>query len=189
MAGLSDKQEADARKAANIRWAKARRDFAGVWVSIPGLPGYFASESGEVRSQHTILAATKQKSGHLIVCPSVGGKQRPEAVHRLVCIAFHGPCPAGMECRHKDGDPANNKPGNLQWGTRLENQRDCLEHGTTNVGARNGRAKLSHEDMLALGQRARAKEDPKALAAEYAVSVSYVRNIASGARGKFLTQP
>lgn len=188
MPGLSDKQEADARKAANTRWVKARREFDGVWLPIPGFPGYFASETGEIRSQHTVLAATKQKSGHLIVCPSVGGKQRPEAVHRMVCAAFHGPCPEGLECRHRDGNPSNNRPGNLVWGTRLENQQDRHQHGTTNVGAKNGRAKLSAERMLSLGNRARAKEDPKALALEFGVSVSYVRNLASGARGKFLTQ-
>lgn len=42
-------------------------------------------------------------------------------VHRLVCEAFHGPCPPGMEVLHDDEDGLNNRPENLRWGTRKEN--------------------------------------------------------------------
>lgn len=41
--------------------------------------------------------------------------------HRLICEAFHGPCPNGMECIHIDEDASNNKPTNLKWGTHKEN--------------------------------------------------------------------
>lgn len=43
-------------------------------------------------------------------------------VHRLVCEAFHGPAPKGMEIViHIDEDATNNKADNLKWGTQKEN--------------------------------------------------------------------
>jgi hypothetical protein len=42
-------------------------------------------------------------------------------VHRLVCEAFHGPCPPGLETLHGDENGLNNRPENLRWGTRKEN--------------------------------------------------------------------
>lgn len=54
--------------------------------------------------------------------------------HRLVLEAFVGPCPPGMECRHLDGDPGNNRLTNLAWGTPKDNAADKVKHGTINVG-------------------------------------------------------
>jgi len=47
----------------------------------------------------------------------------------MVLEAFVGPCPEGMECCHRDGNPANNHVGNLYWGTRSENLYDAVRHG------------------------------------------------------------
>ncbi|AUQ74789.1 HNH endonuclease signature motif containing protein [Phaeobacter piscinae] len=44
-------------------------------------------------------------------------------VHQLVCEAFHGPKPFPKAIvLHMDEDPSNNRPENLRWGTRKENQ-------------------------------------------------------------------
>ena len=53
-----------------------------------------------------------------------------EYLHRLVLLTFVGPCPAGLMCRHLDGNPANNRADNLAWGTSAENSADALRHGT-----------------------------------------------------------
>ncbi|QZE10566.1 hypothetical protein SEA_SCOOBYDOOBYDOO_251 [Mycobacterium phage ScoobyDoobyDoo] len=53
-------------------------------------------------------------------------------VHRLVLEAFVGPCPPGMETRHLDDDPSNNRLSNLCWGTRLENTMDRVQNGIHN---------------------------------------------------------
>jgi len=42
-----------------------------------------------------------------------------------------GPCPEGHVTRHLNGDPTDNRLENLRWGTRSENQRDSVKHGTT----------------------------------------------------------
>lgn len=41
--------------------------------------------------------------------------QRCFGVHRLVCEAFHGPCPDLCYARHKDRDRKNNHSDNLEW--------------------------------------------------------------------------
>jgi len=66
-------------------------------------------------------------------------------LHRLICEAFHGPCPDGMECRHLDGDKTNNNASNLKWGTKLENESDRKAHGTTALGEANPMAKLTRD--------------------------------------------
>ncbi len=58
------------------------------------------------------------------------GKQLKAYVHRMVCEAFHGPQPEGLEVRHRDGNNFNNRSDNLCWGTRAENTEDKRKHGT-----------------------------------------------------------
>lgn len=71
---------------------------------------------------------------YLEVGMSIKGRSRNYYIHQLVLEAFVGPCPPGMECRHLDGDPSNNKLSNLAWGTPQENANDRISHGTTNKG-------------------------------------------------------
>jgi hypothetical protein len=56
---------------------------------------------------------------------------RTLSVHRLVATAFHGvPADPTHEVRHLDGDSLNNCWDNLRWGTKSENMRDRVQHGT-----------------------------------------------------------
>ena len=45
----------------------------------------------------------------------------------LVCIAFHGDRPAGMEVCHRDGIRTHDWASNLKWGTHLENMQDAVK--------------------------------------------------------------
>lgn len=54
-------------------------------------------------------------------------------IHTLVAMAWHGPRPDGQECRHLNGDPTDNRPENLAWGTRAENMADMVRHGRGKV--------------------------------------------------------
>lgn len=48
----------------------------------------------------------------------------------LVCEAFHGPRPEGMETLHYNGIRNDDRADNLRWGTRSDNMKDAIRHGT-----------------------------------------------------------
>ena len=78
----------------------------------------------------------------LVLKTASGGKEK-QYLHRLICEAFHGPCPPKSQCRHLDGQKINNSASNLRWGTVSENEKDKNEHGIALLGLRNPMAKLS----------------------------------------------
>lgn len=69
-------------------------------------------------------------------------------VHRLVLLAFVGPCPEGMEACHNNGDRRDNRLENLRWDTRRKNIQDREKHGMTARGKRHGKSKLTEEDVV-----------------------------------------
>lgn len=73
------------------------------------------------------------------------GRKFQTRLHMLILAAFDQPRPsADVECRHLDGNPANNRIENLRWGTKAENYDDRRGHGTANDGEQHGNAKLSN---------------------------------------------
>ena len=68
-------------------------------------------------------------------------------LHRLVLLAFVGPCPEGMECSHEDGNPSNNRLSNLKWDTPSSNNLKKSYHGTAKVGGKNALTKFTLEDV------------------------------------------
>ncbi len=71
-------------------------------------------------------------------------------VHRLVMLAFVGPCPDGYEVCHSDGIRTNNKPGNLRYGTGKDNAADRNMHGNTHRGEKVKVSKLNPTKVLAI---------------------------------------
>lgn len=87
--------------------------------------------------------------GYQTISMSHENKKVTKSVHRLVCMAFHGlPPVATMEVRHLDGNPANNRPENLCWGTGQENWQDKRLHGKATVGERHHAAKFTDEERV-----------------------------------------
>jgi len=175
-----------------------------VWKDIPGFEGcYQASTHGRIRSlprpvyrkdghggyavwQYTgrILRARPKESGHLNV--SLGARNTKK-VHRLVLETFVGPCPAGLECLHTDGDPTNNRLDNLRWGTRLDNRADMRAHAQL-YRRRQGATWLSEETIRAIKRDLRAPGVPtqKVLARKYGVHVNTINNINRGYTHKWV---
>lgn len=100
------------------------------WRPIPGHKGYEASSLGRVRSVPrtlrdgrkaggVVLAQQRDRGGYL----TVKLRGRRVRVNVAVQLAFAGPA----EVRHLDGDQENNRPENLAWGSRVENERDKRE--------------------------------------------------------------
>lgn len=96
------------------------------WKQMPEHPEYKVSNGGDVMAPSGCLLKPHPTNGYQRV--SLGNTQR--YVHRLVLEAFVGPCPPGKQCRHLNGDKADNKLTNLAWGTPSENNYDRVRHGT-----------------------------------------------------------
>lgn len=116
------------------------------WRPVKGFQGYYeVSNQGRIRSLDRVVpharfgtvrrkgglltACKKNKRGHLGTTLCINGTEHQVWVHVLVLEAFVGPCPPRMECRHLNGNPADNRLENLRWGTRKENSADRKAHG------------------------------------------------------------
>lgn len=115
------------------------------WRAIPGLEGYYeVSDRGNVRSlarvvvyktgakrwhPGRVLAQRTNEDGYRMVALYRNTKRYTRLVHRVVLEAFVGPCPPGMETRHLNNDPADNRLENITWGTPSENNLDTVRAG------------------------------------------------------------
>ena len=57
-------------------------------------------------------------------------------VHRLICIAFHGPPLEGQVAIHIDNDLSNNRASNLKWAYRVDsskNPKRLLPYATRSI--------------------------------------------------------
>ena len=115
------------------------------WLPVPGWEGYYeVSDMGRVKSVPRIVdrrdGSTQVVRGGIMkgtwgshryqkVLLKKSGVREFWYVHRLVALAFIGPLPDGLETRHLDDDPMNNRLSNLAYGTRLENVADMVRFG------------------------------------------------------------
>lgn len=165
---------------------------------IPGVIGYAAGSDGFIysfrsrgsrwnpRKRYTTrprrVGGFSDKDGYLgvgIVWPA-GRRVRQYRVHLLVCLAFHGPCPGGMECSHLNGDPSDNRPENLAWESRSANHQRKRGHGTMIDGEKNPAAVLSESDVRRIRTRNAEGESLSFLAREYGVVKQNIHHIVTG---------
>ena len=111
------------------------------WKAIPGYEGFYeVSDQGRVRSLDRIVAHGRSRKGqflspdrghrgHLQVTLYKNGKRERMFVHRLVLLAFIGPCPEGMEACHWNDISDDNRLENLRWDTPSANRHDSLRNG------------------------------------------------------------
>ena len=160
-----------------IEWADA------VWNPIPDFPGYYASRDGRILSCKykacRILKPIKARDGHLYVFLYRNGKMHKMWAHRAILLAFGRKPLPGEECRHLDGNPANNRLENLCWGTRQENANDKRKHGTLPIGEKSGTHKLTVKDVKAI-RKLYGKQSLRTLATKFGVSHTAIRRAALG---------
>jgi hypothetical protein len=115
------------------------------------------------------------------------GKEKHERVCRLVCRAFHGPCPRGLECNHRDGNPVNDAQDNLFWGTHASNMETAKFRAprTSGHGEANGHSKLS-DDQVRQILSLRGQMERRNVAKTFRVTPTYISHLWSG-RAKRLT--
>lgn len=145
---------------------------------------YDVSDLGQVRSAKTgrVLKPGVHPKGYRSLVLSVAGVRRSVLVHRLVLMAFIGPCPDGQEARHGDGVRSHNTLANLSWGTPTENAHDKRRHGTSGAGERNPSAKISDAQALDVLIRASQGESQRSIARAMGISQPQVSRIVTGKR-------
>jgi DNA-binding XRE family transcriptional regulator len=163
---------------------------------IQDFPGYLVGSDGSVWSKRNTKAWTQRKlsySGkYLVVSLSNverNVRSRTVDVHRIICEAFHGPCPAGMECRHLDGNKLNNRADNLTWGTHSQNQMDKHRHGTMTLGENSPVSVLTVDKVVELRRLLREGRTQKEVAAIIGVSKSAVKHVSKGRTWRHVPQP
>ena len=109
-----------------------------IWKDIPGYENSLqASTHGRIRCKergrrrkitgdNIIKPRVRDKTGHLSFTIS---HEHELFVHRMVAAAFLGPCPEGMLVLHNNGDPTDNRPENLRFGTAADNDHDIYRQG------------------------------------------------------------
>ncbi len=117
-----------------------------IWLPVVGSTSYEVSNYGRVRSLDMILPGTlggeyirsgvvlkggaDQKGYRLVTIFDGSHKGKTRKVHHLVLEAFVGFRPDGMECRHKNNNPSDNRLDNIEWSTKSINNLDRVARGS-----------------------------------------------------------
>lgn len=135
---------------------------------IPGFSRYYAGDDGSIGTFQMLgnpkrttdkLRILRQyrcaKKGYLyLTLINDSGQRCSVCAHRIILLAFHGPCPDGMEaCHFPDPCRTNNHPNNLRWDTRKGNHADKIYQGTYQIGEKNPAAKLTAEQVETIKER------------------------------------
>ncbi|SNT05299.1 NUMOD4 motif-containing protein [Sphingomonas laterariae] len=167
------------------------------WRDVPGLGGHYMASSlgriiskprivkkiysnGRLVTQHygeRILTPRSEPGHYTVVKLSVDNKERAVRVHRLVLMAFVGPCPEGMEGCHNNGDTSDNRLENLRWDTHLANNRDRRDHGNYATGESHHAHKLTEDQVRAIMLDERRLEE---IARDYCISKTHASRIKNG---------
>ena len=162
-----------------------------VWKSAKGFSRYLCSNFGRIKS--TKYRGHK-KDGLINQAISGGyyksvyfddnGKYNSINSHRLICLAFYpNEDYKILEVNHKDGNKLNNNIDNLEWCTRQENIKHCIENNLQYVlkGEEIGNSILKEHQVLEI----RTKHIPRKytiqmIADEYGVKHGTIKNLLLG---------
>jgi len=156
------------------------------FLPIADFPGYEVGDDGTIIS--TIGLARFYRKGrrsmeggtcggdgkHRHVTLWRNGRGYSRSVHTIVLETFGGSRPERMQCRHLNGDAADNRLENLAWGTARENSDDARRHGTLPRGERHGCAKITEKDVVEIRRRAIAGEKQMDLGRSFGITQAAV---------------
>jgi len=159
---------------------KPARGYEG-WYEVSNLGRVRRVRAGKGTRVGQIIKQTLSTRGRWQVSLSRHGEHHTFPVHVLVAHAFIGPRPDGKEINHIDYNCLNNTPDNLEYVTPIENIKHAYAHGqaerTTQRGSKQGSAKLTEADVVAI----RASAIPRdKIAAAYGVSACTIKFIRNG---------
>jgi HNH endonuclease len=139
------------------------------WGSARG--GTHAAKHRTLTDNWFDVKAHVTRTGYRRVNILEGTKARRAQVHRLILEAFVGECPPGMECRHLDSNPLNNRLSNLAWGTPRENSLDQVRNGSHPT------AKLTEDDVRSIRAEYVKRKNSAMLAKKHNLCISAIQRI------------
>lgn len=147
---------------------------------------YSISIDGKVYSSYSkkILkpSPSGDKSKYMSVSLCKNNKKYTRKLSRLILETYIGPCPENMEACHIDGDNFNDHLYNLRWGTKSQNQKDAVRHGTAqglkNHGNRCNLSKLTESQVIEIRNLYKTKNyTQKELGEKYGVHQTAIHYI------------
>ena len=164
-----------------------------IWKPIPGFEStYEVSNLGRVKS-YAQSAAGKLRApltnlrGYKQMILSKAGKNSIHSVHLLVCQAFIGQKPAGMEINHKNGIKADNRLENLEYCTKSENKSHSVNVLKQGRGESHGMSKINEEIVREIRRLAATKMCHREIAAKFGITRPNVSYIVKGVAWRHIT--
>lgn len=166
-----------------------------IWSKCPSFPRYEASSLGRIRSLFFrgikrdtpfIMKQGINIHGRYMVRVYLFGKSFNRSVHSLVCEAFNGKRPTGMQCAHGNGIRTDNRCTNLRWATGSENQHDRKLHGTACLGSRNARSTLCEKNVIEIRKLISIGLGDIEISKRFPVTRSAIASIRNGVSWKWL---
>lgn len=167
------------------------------WRPVPGYEGlYSISSMGRVRSEKRYIVDSRtgarymipekmlklsDRNGYKSFRVSKKSKTKGLSVHRTLLRAFVGEPAPGMEARHLNSNPSDNRLENLKFGTKSENMQDAVKIGTLVFS----RSKLSRADVINIAHDPRRISD---IARAYHTNTTTVISIKTGKSFKGFTR-
>lgn len=154
-----------------------------IWKQLPAPASalYCVSDQGDVcrfGSSKFLRPSAQKRGGYLAVSLWESNKGKTWPVHQLVAMAFHGPRPSERHhAAHLDGNKLNNSADNIRWVTKEENESHKREHGTANIGTRNGSAKLTPATIIAARVAHQHGEKPASIGRRLGIEQSHLSRI------------
>lgn len=123
------------------------------WRIIKGYDGlYQVSNYGRVKSfkfgKEKILKPGIDGKGYYIISLSLDNIRKTYLIHRLVGLTFIPNPEDKATINHINGIKTDNNISNLEWNTAKENYQHAVNTGLSNKGEKNGRSKLTEEQVL-----------------------------------------
>lgn len=172
-----------------------------VWAVCVDAPRYEVSNLGRFRAIFNVDYGNGQRvwvgkiitqnpssktKRYLRVTLNVGGVRICFNSHRLVARAFvHGETETRNQVNHKDGNPENNTPDNLEWVTCLENKHHAISTGLQWYvkGEDRKDAKLNYEAIADILHRYFFQfEKLQSIGEDYGMQLEYMSLIVRGKR-------
>lgn len=162
--------------------------------TLSDFPGYRFGSDGSIWScwktgcrpvvtseWHKLSFSFNKRTGYLQTqLPVVANGQRRFKTHRVnvvICWAFTGQRPHGMEARHDNGIRTDNRASNLNWGTPKENSQDKYRHGTIEFGEKHHNAVLTEDDVRAIRREHSSGLGYRRIGLARGLNPSHVRDI------------